>query len=95
MSTYPWTQADQTPEIDALANDAGIAAEEAKAEQAAEPFETCLWTEDNDIKWDTACGESFVFDDGGPYENGFIFCCYCGKRLAFEYYDCEMEDDDL
>jgi hypothetical protein len=42
----------------------------------------CLWTEDQDDgKWDTDCGESFVFTTDGPMENGMDYCCYCGGGL--------------
>jgi hypothetical protein len=47
--------------------------------------EECRWTHDatewEDIKWDTDCGEAFVFIDGGPKENKVKFCCYCGRPV--------------
>jgi len=42
MNAYPWTQADQTPEIDALANEKGIAAEEAKLKPFLVEFDILL-----------------------------------------------------
>lgn len=42
---------------------------------------SCAWTEDEDGVWATACGESFVFTDGGPVENRARFCPYCGRSL--------------
>lgn len=41
----------------------------------------CSWSEDDDAAWDTECGERFQFNEGGPPENGFGFCPYCGKNL--------------
>lgn len=32
--------------------------------------EVCLWAENSDGIWDTACGNAFEFDSGGPTENG-------------------------
>jgi hypothetical protein len=47
--------------------------------------ETCKWTFDSveweANKWDSDCGESYYFVDGGPDENKMKFCCYCGKSL--------------
>jgi len=49
--------------------------------------ETCLWASDGNGVWTSDChrtngdGPSFAFDDGGPVENGFSFCPYCGKPL--------------
>jgi len=31
--------------------------------------------------WETACGESWIFPEGGPDENKMKFCPYCGKPL--------------
>ena len=44
--------------------------------------QACEWTEDEDGRWDTACGRAFEFIDSGPAENGAHFCQYCGGRLA-------------
>ncbi|MBH2759606.1 hypothetical protein [Serratia ureilytica] len=42
----------------------------------------CEWTyDDNDSKWDSACGEAWMFSDGGPTENGVKFCQGCGKPV--------------
>lgn len=41
----------------------------------------CQWREDEDGNWETACGELFFFTEGGPAENGFLFCPYCGSNL--------------
>jgi hypothetical protein len=42
----------------------------------------CDWTEDpDDGLWYTGCGETFCFIDGTPHDNGFRYCCFCGKTL--------------
>ena len=44
-------------------------------------MEECAWREDEGV-WETDCGETFVLNDGTPYENGMRFCCFCGKGIA-------------
>nr|DAF23471.1 MAG TPA: zinc finger domain protein [Caudoviricetes sp.] len=42
----------------------------------------CQWSYDEmDFKWDSSCGESWQFIDGGPSENGVKFCQGCGKPV--------------
>ena len=43
---------------------------------------SCQWSEDLDGNWDTACGETFTFTDGGPKENKAHWCQYCGGELV-------------
>ena len=48
--------------------------------------DTCTWSEDDDtddVIWDTECGETVVFEDGTPKENGYRHCHYCGKNIIF------------
>ena len=48
--------------------------------------DTCTWTEDDEFDsylWDTECGETVVFEDGTPKENGYRHCHYCGKNIIF------------
>jgi len=48
----------------------------------AEPvLATCWWTEDGDGNWETGCGESWSFRDGGPKENGMRYCLLCGQYV--------------
>jgi len=42
---------------------------------------TCTWKEDEDGNWQTKCGKTFVTNYGGPKDNGFKFCCFCGNKL--------------
>ena len=48
--------------------------------------ERCEWSEDDDGVWETGCLNKFVFNDGGPPENDFEFCPYCGKQLKVHRY---------
>lgn len=44
---------------------------------------TCTWTEDKDCYgcWASDCGHTWVFNDGGPTENGMKHCPFCGELL--------------
>ena len=46
-------------------------------------MDVCHWRpEDEDCQiFETDCLNSFMFNDGGPVENGFRFCPYCGNKL--------------
>ena len=44
----------------------------------------CDWMHETagvDDYWETGCGEAHQFIDGGPKENDFEFCPYCGRKL--------------
>jgi len=55
---------------------------------------TCLWKEDLDGPWETACGGAWEFIDDGPKENNCIYCPHCGKRIVIERQEVENDDDD-
>jgi len=49
----------------------------------------CVWRQekdfyDDDPFWLTACGDVEMFMDGGPTENHYRFCPYCGKPIVVE-----------
>lgn len=46
---------------------------------------TCKWQlEDEDQGlWSTKCGNDHVFISGGPLENQYLYCPYCGDRLVW------------
>ena len=55
-----------------------------QAQAGAVPL-TCEWTHNEDDGfWETACGEAWRFDDGGPGENNMHFCHSCGKSLRIK-----------
>ena len=55
-----------------------------QAQAGAVPL-TCEWTHnDDDGFWETACGEAWRFDDGGPGENNMHFCHSCGNSLRIK-----------
>lgn len=44
--------------------------------------EACTWKRDEfDATFDTDCGNKFEFYDGGPEQNGWTHCPYCGKPI--------------
>jgi hypothetical protein len=49
----------------------------------------CKWESDENGIWSSGCGETFDFYDGGPIDNGFKFCPYCGKFLSQSFFDKE------
>lgn len=56
----------------------------------------CTWTVDDvggDDVWETSCGHSFQFNEGGPKENGLQFCGYCGERLLEAHTSWLRRDD--
>jgi hypothetical protein len=56
-----------------------------------ETNKTCLWKEDPDDVWETACGELFQLNDGAPSANNLKFCCYCGRKLEERRYSYEND----
>ena len=53
----------------------------------------CVWTEDEEGYWDTACGEKHEFIIGSPSENNYVFCPYCGDNIEEVKYECEADAD--
>lgn len=48
----------------------------------AEATVSCFWgTDGEESFWETQCGHAFEFNDGGPKDNGFFYCPYCGHPL--------------
>jgi len=48
--------------------------------------EICQWVNNLDLLVDsnvylTGCGEEFYLNEGRPIDNGFEFCCFCGKVI--------------
>lgn len=47
--------------------------------------DTCTWKLDETAwhtYWEPSCGDHpFEFNEGGPVENGFRYCPYCGKPI--------------
>lgn len=44
----------------------------------------CIWRDNFDAIYETACDNLHILNDGSPEENGMRFCCYCGKELKSE-----------
>lgn len=45
--------------------------------------ETCVWVDDPEVEggWEGTCKIRWCFEDGGPKENGVVFCPHCGKKV--------------
>lgn len=42
----------------------------------------CEWTfDESQYSWHSACGEDYLFTDGGPVENRVRFCQGCGGKV--------------
>ena len=41
----------------------------------------CNWYSGKYGGWHSACGTAYIFESGGPIENGHKFCHCCGKPL--------------
>jgi hypothetical protein len=57
---------------------------------------TCLWfqEEEDGACWQGTCdnNRSFVFNYGGPQDNGFRFCPYCGMPIEESFYSEDEEE---
>lgn len=49
----------------------------------------CVWNEDDDGTWESTCGQSWQFIEGGPGENGVRYCHACGKAVKANPYSHE------
>jgi hypothetical protein len=68
----------------------------AEREGLLKPPAPCIWTEDENGDWASACGNAYVFYSGGPRDNAFVFCCFCGHPLVEEPWEESRDggDDD-
>ncbi len=46
--------------------------------------DVCVWVQDSDGPWNSSCGQTWEFIDGGPEENNAYFCHKCGGALLPE-----------
>lgn len=56
----------------------------------------CIWhcdDFDGDEVFETSCGHAFQLTTGTPEENGFQYCCYCGKPLETTFSSDDASDD--
>lgn len=42
--------------------------------------DTCNWWF-GEYAWHTGCMKFFEITSGSPFENGMIYCCYCGSKI--------------
>jgi len=45
----------------------------------------CEWVSDENGPWSTGCNNAFEFTVGGPNENSFKFCPYCGRAISVRF----------
>jgi len=61
--------------------------------------EACGWEQTDDYSgcWESDCGLTWIFEEGGPSENEMRFCCGCGLPLTEKrwFQPEEDEEDDL
>jgi hypothetical protein len=57
-----------------------------------EPAPPCVWREDCDSIWETSCGRTWSFNDGGPEENECRFCHSCGRPIEAHGYESPFAD---
>ena len=72
--------AEAQAEIARLREDAGYTANGKKRS------DVCVWVQDSDGPWNSSCGQTWEFIDGGPEENNAHFCHKCGGALLPEPY---------
>ena len=53
----------------------------------------CVWSEEYEGPWESACGHAFSIIEGGPAENGMKFCCFCGTPINAISYDEGAENE--
>ena len=76
--------ADMSPAFEVLAAWNRRTPQPTQAQTVAVPL-TCEWAHNEDDGfWETACGQPWRFDDGGPKENHMNFCHCCGKPLRIK-----------
>ena len=70
--------------VDAMNQQQGIIVSEIRAAVQAEKEREkipCTWHADDDLI-ETSCGNAFTFIANGIKDNEFIFCLYCGNKIA-------------
>lgn len=54
----------------------------------------CRWTENEKSEWFTDCGERQGFFVGGPLDNSYLYCPYCGGAIVEKPYQESEEEED-
>lgn len=60
-----------------------LAQKHIEAARRTTPDRGCEWKCDDvdNGTWESCCGEIWTFTEGGPIENGMLFCHRCGSKL--------------
>lgn len=61
---------------------------------AGENVEFCEWTQECSIEdiYNTKCKNSHIFFDGGPIDNEYKYCPYCGRQIIVSNYPFDPEE---
>jgi hypothetical protein len=56
--------------------------------------EPCWWVHADSDFYESQCGGIFQFTDGGPHDNAFSHCPFCGKPLMVGVQEEEEKEED-
>lgn len=72
---------EMTDRLEAMRQERDAALARVDAAKAA----PCVWAEEGEGEyWSTRCGQANWFADGGPAENRYRFCPYCGNPIEVQ-----------
>jgi hypothetical protein len=51
-------------------------------------FIKCYWKIEDDHWYNSyyisSCGDKFIFNEEGPFENNFKYCPFCGRKIKIK-----------
>lgn len=68
-----------------------------RAELEAQSEKRCEWTPVDpysESTWNTSCGETWEFTEGGPNENRVLFCQRCGCKVNAVFAPAEYDEEE-
>lgn len=65
---------------------------ENKAVVIGEQAQKCGWIKEGERRYETDCGNGFVFTVDGPIENEMTYCPFCGKQIEEQQYTDDEEE---
>lgn len=82
----------EVKEAHEMVMEVSIALGEMAYDAGCEEVNICKWKQANEdfTDYESECDNLFTFFDGGPKDNHFIYCPYCGKKIA----EVRFEDRD-
>lgn len=88
------TEADEAPGYCMLTGELCPPEGTSKWQPCAKARRFCIWNQDREGTWETACDNRFMVNEGLPSENGMQYCCYCGRRVQEVAYAEEVLADE-